>query len=207
MTAPIDSIRSAVNAEPAHSPYRRSFPDERITVRRRPLVEAEWNMMRAFMRRMERDDLHQRFGHPFDFEDEITLRRFIDVKPGIGEIAWVLDDAAAIAGVSHRIMVSRSEAEVALMVRSDLKRLGIGEFLLRDMLVRSARQGLETLSGLVLRENRAALRLAAKIGYVPREVCALTVELALEVGRTTAVLQPKQATKPARTVSKNTAAL
>jgi len=159
---------------------------ERVTVIDRPLPEAEWAKVRAFVRRMEREDLRLRFGHPFDVEDEVTLRRFIDVKTGIGEIAWVLDEAAAIAGISHRAMVSRSEAEIGLIVRSDLQRGGIGEFLLREMLARSARQGLKTLSGLVLLENLAMLRLAAKIGYTPREVSAWTVELTFEVGQTSA---------------------
>jgi len=185
-TAPTNSRRPAAPCEPENSSYRHSSGAERITVLDRPLVEAEWTMVRAFMRRMEREDLRRRFGHPFDFEDEVTLRRFIAVKTGIGEIAWVADESAAIAGISHRVMVSRSEAEIGLIVRSDLQRVGIGEFLLRQMLSRSARQGVKTLSGLVLWENRPMLRLAAKIGYVPRELSAWTVELAFEVGRTTA---------------------
>lgn len=143
-------------------------------------------MVRTFVRRLEREDLWRRFGHPFDFRDEATLRRFFDIKAGVGEIAWVLDDEAAIAGLSHRIMVSAAEAEIGLLVRSDLKRLGIGEYLLRDMLARSARQGLKTLSAFVFHDNRAALRLAAKIAYVPREVSAWAVELAFDLGTTAA---------------------
>jgi len=48
------------------------------------------------------------------------------------------------------MMASQSEAEVGLIVRSDLKRRAIGEFLLRRMLGRSAIQGLKTLSASVL---------------------------------------------------------
>ncbi len=163
-------------------------------------------MVRAFVRRTDREDLRLRFGYLLNLQDEGTLRRVFDIKGEVGEIAWLLDETAAIAGLAHRIMVSRSEAEIGLIVRSDLKRSGIGEFLLRETLSRSARQGLKTLSGSVLWENRAMLQLAAKIGCVPREVCAFTVELTFDVGQTTAVRQPKQATKPARMVSKNTVA-
>jgi len=176
--APADQRRSAV----AYAPLR----PNRIIVLDKPLAEAEWDMVRDFVRRMERDDLRRRFGHPCDFSDEATLRRYFDIDAGVGEIACVLDQMGAIAGLAHRIMVSRSEVEIGLIVRSDLKRAGIGELLLREMLARSARQGLKTLSGLVLRENRAMLRLAAKIGYVPREVCAWTVELMFEVGQAAA---------------------
>src|SRR5579863_7241587 len=167
-----------------------------ITVIDRPLRESEWDLLRTFVRRTKREDLRLRFGHPLDFGDEATLRRVFDIMAGTGEIAWLLDETAAIAGLAHRVMVSRSEAEIALIVRSDLQRTGIGEFLLRGILARSARQGLQTLSGLVLLENRAMLGLAAKIGCVPRQVCALTVEL------TFGVAQPKQPAKPVRTVSK-----
>ena len=46
-------------------------------------------MMRTFVRRMEREDLRLRFGHPFDVQDQATLRRLFDVKAGAGEMAWV----------------------------------------------------------------------------------------------------------------------
>jgi RimJ/RimL family protein N-acetyltransferase len=180
--APTNTRRSAVHAESKHSLCGHSSRAKRITLLDRPLVEAEWDMVRRFVRRMEREDLRLRFGHPLDLCDEITLRRAFDIKAGVGEISWLLDETAAIAGLAHRIMVSRAQAEVGLIVRSDLKRTGIGELLLREMLARSAQQGLETLSGLVLSENRAMLRLAAKIGFAPRQVCAFTAELTLELG-------------------------
>ena len=143
----------------------------------RPLREGEWDLVRAFVRRMTQEDLRLRFGHPIDFNDEATMRRFFDVRAGTGEIAWVLDETSAIAGISHRIMVSPDEAEIGLIVRSDRKRRGVGECLLRAMLARSARQGLKTLSAVVLRENRALLRLAAKIGYAPRGANGPSMEL------------------------------
>ena len=143
-------------------------------------------MVRAFVRRLEREDLFRRFGHPCDFGDEATLRRYFDIDAGVGEIAYVLDKAAAIAGLAHRIMLSQSEAEIALIVRSDLQRTGIGELLMRETLARAARQGLKTLSAFVLWENHAALRLAGKIGYMTRHSSPWALELAFEVARTPA---------------------
>ena len=148
----------------------------------RPLIEPEWDLVRAFVRRMKHEDLRLRFGQPLDFADDATLRRAFDLKGQSGEIAWMFDDTATIAAIGHCMKVSPSEAELGLIVRSDLQRLGIGEFLLRQMLARSVRQGLETVSAFVLRENRAALRLVAKAGFVPREACALTVELTYQLG-------------------------
>jgi GNAT superfamily N-acetyltransferase len=148
------------------------------TVVARPLIEGEWDLVRAFIHRMAPEDLRSRFGHPIDFSDEATIRRFFDVRSETGEIAWVLDETAAIAGISHRIMVSREEAEIGLIVRSDRKRRGIGECLLPAVLARAARQGLDDLRALVLRDNRALVRLAAKIGYVPRAGNTFAMEIA-----------------------------
>jgi acetyltransferase len=171
----IDALRLPVGA-PAVPPRYERFSCSPIVVAR-PLTESEWELVRAFVRRMTKEDLQLRFGHPIDFNDEATMRRFFDIRSETGEIARVLDETSAIAGISHRILVSPQEAEIALIVRSDRKRRGIGECLLRAMLARSARQGFNSLSAVVLRENRAVLRLAAKVGYVQRAANAWTMEL------------------------------
>ena len=167
--------------------WRRGSGVPSITVRDMPLTACEWNMMRAFLRRVHRDDLRRRFGHPFDIDDENTARRFFDVKAGSGEISWVLDTSGVIAGVAHRVMVSSAEAEIAVLVRSDCQRRGIGAFLVGAMLGRAARQGLKTLSAVMQRDNRAVLQLAAKFAYQYRSQTALTIELILDVARIMAV--------------------
>lgn len=147
------------------------------------LGEAEWDLVRAFAKRLSREDVRLRFGYPLDVHDEPTLRRAFDIKDDVGEMIWVLDETAAIVGLAHRIRLLQTEAEIALIVRSDRKRRGIGEFLLRAVLARSARQGFRTLYASVLWENRAMLRLAAKIGYAAGKPSAGTVELTFGLER------------------------
>jgi len=159
---------------------------EAIAVRDKPLTTCEWTQMRAFLRRTHRDDLRRRFGHPFDVDDETTARRFFDVKSGSGEISWVLDASGAIAGVAHRVLVSPAEAEIAVLVRSDYQRRGIGEFLIRALARRAAQQRLKALYAVVQRDNRAVLQLAAKFTYECRAQTASTVELTLDVARVVA---------------------
>jgi acetyltransferase len=166
-----------------HLWYRGAHPGEQVIFIERPLGAVEWDMVRTFVRRTKREDLRLRFGQLLDFADETTLRRFFDVKFGIGEVAWLLDDTGAIAGILHRFLVSPAEAEIGLIVRSDLQRIGIGELLLRAALARAAKQHLQTLSALVLWQNGPMLRLAKKIGFVPRKSSALTVELELDIRR------------------------
>lgn len=183
-----DRARSALDRTPHRSPYRRRPGEDRTTILDRPLVEAEWDKVRTFVRLREREDLRLRFGRPLNFDDEATLRRAFDLKGGSGEMAWLLDGDAAIAAIAHRITLSRSEAEIALIVRSDVQRRGIGEFLLRQALARSARQGLKTLTGLVLWENRAMRHLAAKIGFVPGRGSAWALELRPDIARASAAI-------------------
>jgi RimJ/RimL family protein N-acetyltransferase len=146
-----------------------------------PLRPAEWDMIRAFIRKAERDDLRLRFGQWLDFENEPTVRRFFDIAGSTGELVCALDENGDISGILHRVLTSPCEAEIALIVRSDLKRTGIGENLVRTALARAARQNLKMLRASVLGENRAMLRLARKLGVVSRKSAGFSVELEFDL--------------------------
>lgn len=162
---------------PAPAPYRISFRYDRLKIVRWPLSEAQWDKVRAFVQQTDRDDLRRRFGHPLAFDDEFTLRRAFGIKSD-GEMLWSLGEDGAIAGICHRVLVSPQEAEIAIIVRSDLKGFGIGEFLLRAVLKHAARQGLKTLQATVLRDNAPMMRLAMKVGCMLRAAHGETIEIA-----------------------------
>jgi acetyltransferase len=143
----------------------------------RPLSEAQWEKIRTFVGRTTRDDLRLRFGQPLNFADDVTLRRFFGIGGACAEQLWALDDAGEISGVLHRVRTSPVAAEIALIVRSDRKRRGVGESLLRAALARAAAQHLTTLRAYVLGENGAMLRLARKVGFVARTRTGFSVEL------------------------------
>ena len=157
--------------------------ESRDVVVTRSLCESDWDMIRGFFRNTERNDLRLRFGGAIDFRDEASLRRHFGVNPKSGEIGWILDERSSIAGISHRILISPFEAEIALIVRSDLQRKGIGSRMLSCLISRSGEEGLQTLSALVLYENRAMLDLARRAGFVARARLGLNVELAIALGR------------------------
>jgi acetyltransferase len=76
------------------------------------------------------------------------------------------------------------EAEFAIVVRSDLKGRGLGRLLLAKLERYAVAQGLQRITGVVLRENAPMLELARHCGFVvdadkPREpgVVALVREL------------------------------
>jgi acetyltransferase len=143
----------------------------------RPLNEAQWDKIRTFVGRTTRDDLRLRFGQPLDFTDGVTLRRFFGIGGACAEQLWALDDAGDICGILHRVRTAPGAAELALIVRSDRKRRGLGEALLRAALARAAAQQLTILRAYVLGENGAMLRLARKVGFVARQRTGFSVEL------------------------------
>ena len=110
------------------------------------------------------------------FQQDLILKQFFDIRVGVGEIVWSPNEHNAIAGLLDRIRVSSSEAEIGLVVRSDLKRNDIGESLVRGALDRSTGCHLETLSCVVLRENKPTLALARKIGFFARSITAQSIE-------------------------------
>jgi GNAT superfamily N-acetyltransferase len=159
------------------------FGAERTIVLAGPLGASEWAMIRAFIGKADRDDLRMRFGQWLDFHSEPILKRFFDIDGKSGELVCALDDNGDISGILHRVLISAGEAEIGLIVRSDLKRTGIGETLVRAALARALQQNLQMLRALVLGENRAMLRLARKIGAVPRQSAGLSVELEFDLSQ------------------------
>jgi len=159
------------------------FGAERTIVLAAPLDACQWNMIRAFIGKTDRDDLRMRFGQWLDFHSEPILKRFFDIDGNSGELLWALDENGEIAGILHRVLIPPGDAEIGLIVRSDLKRTGIGETLLRTALARALRQNLKTLRAVVLGENLAMLRLARKIGAAPRPSAGLSLELEFDLSR------------------------
>jgi RimJ/RimL family protein N-acetyltransferase len=147
----------------------------------RALTEPDWDMVRAFVRKTSRESLRLRFGQAVNFTDDATLKRFFDIKAPAGEMIWMLDEVGGICAIVHLARLSPGQAEIALVVRSDRARRGIGEAVLRAALARAARQGLRTLSAVVLHENTAMLRLARKTGFVPRKSLGIAVELEFDL--------------------------
>jgi GNAT superfamily N-acetyltransferase len=166
----------------------------------RPLSEAQWRKIRTFVGGTNRDDLRLRFGQPLDFADDAILRRFFGVGGACSEQIWALDDAGDISGILHRVRTSPAAAEIALIVRSNLKRRGVGEALLRTALARAAAQNVTILRAYVLGENSAMLRLARKVGFVAKGRTGFSVELEFNLQPVTRGVRPEgpEATSPAQ---------
>jgi N-acetylglutamate synthase-like GNAT family acetyltransferase len=185
-TNPLCPYSPVPPAPPAATDIARRYAEIQpgdIVVLDRALTEPEWDKVRAFVRRTSRESLRLRFGQAADFRDERTLKRLVDIDGASGEMIWMLEQGGAICAIAHLVRLSPEQAEVALMVRSDRVRCGIGERLLRVTLARAAQHDVERLTALVLYENTAMLRLARKLGFEVRKSSGLAVELQRDLGR------------------------
>ena len=82
---------------------------------------------------------------------------------------------------------SGAEAEFSILLRSDLKRAGLGAALMRKIKGYCERRGIETLVGLVLKQNHGMRGLATHLGFAtavdPDDEDMITVRLALQPGQ------------------------
>ncbi len=67
--------------------------------------------------------------------------------------------------VAHLVRTAPTTAEFALIVRSDLKRHGLGRVLLAHLVAHACNLGLRALTAQVLGENLPMLRLAREAGF------------------------------------------
>jgi len=86
-----------------------------------------------------------------------------------------------ILAVARAHALTDGRAEFALLVRSDLKGLGIGSVLLDRLIARSRSRGISLLVADVLQENTRMLRLADKYGFHQEAAQLGTTRLVLDL--------------------------
>jgi acetyltransferase len=146
----------------------------------RPLRPGDRAAYWRFAAALSREDIRQRFGGAVR-ADARLLERLLNFDPAAEEAfaAFAADGAmlGAMLGVARIVFAA---AEIAVIVRSDMKHRGIGEALLFRLVRFCRERGIDVLHGFVLDENLPALTLARKHGCtLERE--ASTVEISYRV--------------------------
>lgn len=170
---------------------RRSPEERRLAIRPYPReLEAEWtlrgglpvnirpirpedeNLYRGFMARLEPEDVRFRFFAAIRALPHWQLARLTQIDYD-REMAFVAigneDGRPALFGVG-RLMGDPDgrRAEYAVVVRSNLKGQGLGYELMRRIVDYARLRRYETVFGMVMRENRAMLKMAEEFGFDTR---------------------------------------
>ena len=144
-----------------------SFLDQPI--RLRALRATDRALLEDLVHRTDSHDLQMRFFSAFRRLPPHLLDELMRLDPE-RRIALIASRAtsggqAEILAVSRAYAVAEGSAELALLVRSDLKGLGLGSLMLARLIARCRGRGVKTLVADVLQANSRMLRLAGKYGF------------------------------------------
>ena len=170
----IDPTRNRLRDRQSHLAIR-PYPWNAVTKGRlgdlaftlRPIRPQDASLYPAFLERMDRDDLRQRFLVQTETISHDLLVRLtqLDYDRDMAFVAIVEpgDDLGGI--VRYAADPDRQRAEFGILVRSDLKGRGLGTLMMRRLIEYASVEGIRSLEGLVLRENVHMLEFCRKLGF------------------------------------------
>ncbi|MDE2137675.1 MAG: GNAT family N-acetyltransferase [Gammaproteobacteria bacterium] len=156
----------------------------------RPIRPQDTPRHRQFLARVAPRDLYMRFFTGMREVPEPDLAHFthIDYEREMAFIAEVADGAEAgdILGVARACTgADQRVAEFAVLVRSDLKRQGLGTLLMHKLIRYCRERGIRELRGSILMENAAMLALARSLGFLVRSGERNVEEVVLDLAAAT----------------------
>lgn len=132
----------------------------RYAVRR--LVGIEWAEWWQFFSHLAPSDIRDRFGRLVSVEAGLRL---LTLPNHYGSVTFGAFCPEGLVGVANLAKDAMGQAEIAVLVRSDWKRRGIGETLMRAALCQANREGLPVY-GFVQPANSAIIALMRRLGFV-----------------------------------------
>lgn len=144
----------------------------------RPILPEDEPLLQQFIARVTKEDLYYRyFSEINEFtHDDLANMTQIDYDREMAIVAVRQHNGSdEIIGVTRAISdADNIDAEFSVLVRSDLKGLGLGRRLLEKMIIYTRQHGLQQLNGITMPGNTGMVTLARKLGFA--------VEVQLEEG-------------------------
>lgn len=116
----------------------------------------------SFTQRLESHDLRMRFAS-LHYSINYLIPELAGVKSGA--VLAAVDAAGEILGIVNLAYLGPDSAELAIIVRSDCKRRGIGRLLIAGAIQQARENGLSLIIGYVLAENKVALSFAQAMEF------------------------------------------
>jgi acetyltransferase len=192
LDARVRIARSAVSAAArlAIRPYPSELEEELVwsgqPVLLRPIRPEDAPRHREFLARVDAHDMYMRFFRSVRELSAADIAHFtqIDYDRAMAFIAVARDGTGSgeILGVARaHADPDNVVAEFALLVRSDLKRRGLGQLLMQKLIRYCRARGTRELRGTVLARNTAMLELSRLLGFSARASRDDAVEVVLEL--------------------------
>ncbi|AWN54161.1 bifunctional acetate--CoA ligase family protein/GNAT family N-acetyltransferase [Methylobacterium sp. 17Sr1-1] len=136
----------------------------------RPVRAEDEGLFETFFRQVSAEDLRLRFFAPVrDFSHAFLARLTqLDYARAIAFVAIEEANGTMMGAVRLHADANHETGEYAILVRSDLKGLGLGWALMGLMLDWARADGLRVVEGQVLRENTTMLAMCRKLGFTVR---------------------------------------
>ncbi|WP_349369975.1 bifunctional acetate--CoA ligase family protein/GNAT family N-acetyltransferase [Salinarimonas sp.] len=156
----------AVRPYPIEWERRLPLPDGR-EASVRPVRPEDEDLFLAFFKRVTDEDLRLRFFAPVrDFSHSFIARLTqIDYARAIAFVAIDPDSGEMMGAVRLHADANHESGEYAILLRSDLKGIGLGWRLMQLMIEWAQAEGLRHVEGQVLRENRTMLEMCRQLGF------------------------------------------
>jgi GNAT superfamily N-acetyltransferase len=126
------------------------------------LVGVEWPEWWQFFSHLAPSDIRHRFGRLVSVEAGLHL---LTLPNHYGSVMFGAFCPEGLVGVANLAKDAMGRAEIAVLVRSDWKRRGIGETLMRAALCQANREGLPVYA-FVEPSNSAIIALLRRLGFV-----------------------------------------
>ncbi|MFT5330230.1 MAG: GNAT superfamily N-acetyltransferase [Parasphingorhabdus sp.] len=136
----------------------------------RPVEPSDKDALAEFFTHVSRDDLRFRFLSPIPEVRDSRLDDLVNVDHDHKEdyLAFDIDDKTVIASAMVGANDDKSEAEVAIVVRSDYKHRGMSWTFLKYVIDQARQSGIKKLQSIESRQNHAAIELEKEMGFSAR---------------------------------------
>jgi len=135
----------------------------------RPILPEDEPLLQQFIAQVTKEDLYYRyFSEINEFtHDDLANMTQIDYDREMAIVAVrQFNGADEIIGVTRAVSdADNIDAEFSVLVRSDLKGLGLGRRLMEKMIIYTREHGLQQLNGITMPRNQGMLALARKLGF------------------------------------------
>ncbi|MFI4885714.1 MAG: acetate--CoA ligase family protein [Steroidobacterales bacterium] len=155
-------------------------------LRLRPIRPEDFAQHKRFLSRCSSEDLHARFLFTFRELPDADIARLTQIDYD-REMAFIAEEIP-VQGSTETLAVARVstdpdnfEAEFAILVRSDLKRQGLGRLLLGKLIRYCRGRGTARMTSTVLSGNACMLGLGATLGFTARLAERGIMEIGLDL--------------------------